>query len=75
MILCEIDIEENSQCKKCCKHCNNKCERKCVFCQTSLECDNKAYPIVGDYEVNPEIFDADILEIVKFSIEDEEGVQ
>nr|MBK5235826.1 hypothetical protein [Clostridium sp.] len=30
------------------------------------------YPVVGDYEVNPDIFDSNILKIIKFSIEDED---
>lgn len=41
MIYCKIDIEENSECKKCCKDCKSLCNKKCVFLKTNLECDNK----------------------------------
>ena len=43
MILCKIDIEENSDCKLCCKECihTDKCEIRCVFLQSDLECRNK----------------------------------
>lgn len=30
------------------------------------------YPIVGDYEIEPKIFDPEIQELIKYSIEDEE---
>lgn len=40
-VLCKIDIEENSNCKKCCKYCNIDCSKKCVFCKTDLDCTNK----------------------------------
>ncbi|WP_291636664.1 hypothetical protein [Clostridium sp.] len=32
----------------------------------------KGYPLVGDYEVNPEIFDSKIRKLVRYSIEDED---
>lgn len=46
MILCKIDIEENSDCKKCCLYCENTCEKKCVFAKfnnydNGIRCDNK----------------------------------
>lgn len=40
-VLCKIDIEEHSNCNKCCKHCDINCSKKCVFYKTNLECDNK----------------------------------
>jgi len=40
MVLCKIDMEENSDCKKCCKYCSKKdtCETRCVFLKTDLDC-------------------------------------
>jgi hypothetical protein len=32
----------------------------------------KDYPIIGDYDINPEIFEPEILELIKYSIEDED---
>ena len=42
-ILCKIDIEENSDCKLCCKDCkhSDKCEIRCVFLKSDLDCGNK----------------------------------
>lgn len=31
-----------------------------------------SYPLIGNYEVNPKIFNSDIADIIRFSIEDEE---
>jgi len=32
----------------------------------------KDYPLVGDYEVNAQIFESNILKIIKLSVEDED---
>lgn len=41
MIFCKIDIEEDSECKKCCKYCNNKCSKQCIFDKRNVECKNE----------------------------------
>lgn len=41
MILCKINIEENSQCKKCCKHCNKKCNIQCILDKRNIDCTDK----------------------------------
>lgn len=48
MILCKIDIEENSQCKRCCKDCKIfknkeycKAESVCIFAKRHMECDHQ----------------------------------
>lgn len=48
MILCRVDIECNSVCKKCCKYCDiylNKehCEVEgvCIFAKRNMKCGNE----------------------------------
>lgn len=41
MILCKVDIEENSNCKKCCKDCTIKCSKRCIFDKNNVNCDNQ----------------------------------
>jgi hypothetical protein len=40
-MFCKIDIEEDSECKKCCKLCKLTCERKCIFAKRNAECNNQ----------------------------------
>lgn len=40
-ILCKIDIEENSECKRCCASCKNKCEYECIFSKRHMVCGQK----------------------------------
>jgi hypothetical protein len=47
MILCRIDVEENSKCKRCCKDCyifleQQRCEfeGKCIIAKRHMECDH-----------------------------------
>jgi hypothetical protein len=42
-VLCKIDIEEDSKCKKCCVYCESKCEDECIFSRvnSSSECNSK----------------------------------
>ena len=39
-MFCKIDIEENSECKRCCNTCKNTCERKCIFTKRNVKCNN-----------------------------------
>ena len=41
MVLCKVDIEEDSECKECCKECEEKCDERCVFDKFNIQCSHQ----------------------------------
>lgn len=37
-VRCRIDIEENSECKRCCAYCKDSCNKKCIFTKRNVDC-------------------------------------
>lgn len=40
-IKCKIDIEENSECKCCCRYCKDTCNKKCIMAKRNCDCDSE----------------------------------
>lgn len=36
---CKNNIDEHSECQKCCRYCEIDCERRCVFDRYNSACD------------------------------------
>lgn len=49
-VKCRVDVEENSECTRCCKHCkvflerrNCKYESVCIFAKRGMECNHEMF--------------------------------
>lgn len=35
-VKCKIDIEENEECKLCCRYCKERCVKVCIYAKRNL---------------------------------------